>query len=382
MEGTVLEPERQEYAQKTGEHVPRYPADYDNQTTNWQRDIMKILTDPTKYDIQNGVLRGNGTLFEHLAKLFVERDTNTTQYQRYMSIATVLYELFPGQEISVIDAGCGANLGFPGIKGHKPFAEIKKDETGEHDLTQFSDHYNRYITYLDALKTSQESNGAIPPPDVVVPPPLQFSKIHAWDRLDPRKRPAQEWTFWCQYAREIDEKYHGNIEGWLKEQEDAYAAWNHTVEFTNHDITQELSGAEQAIVGDQNDAIIFSTVFYQLPEVEQQLALDQAAKTLRTGGVIIVQDFATLLDTGTRQTIEQAEGHPSTPFQTRGISWTDTKAQPYRTFVAVKQPDGISNFLEVFRMSSGRCTEFFPGKDYATYRDLIAAQPHPSDPEN
>lgn len=236
-----------------------------------------------------------------LTDLLSTRFTNTTLYQRYAGPKAVLSALYSRSPVTVVDLGCGANHGLPGIKGREPFHPIV-DQTSR----------QLFANLLDL--------------------PLVLQGI-AVDRENPYSSEFRQWLLACSlYPTEL---YRlpafsdfcdrvATIDGIRFYQADLLALSSHLL--TNEGLMDV-------------DAVILSTVLYQYDIRERRILLALAKSMLKPHGILIIQDFA-WIDPNDPQDLIFSKNWFGSPY-------------PYRTFIT-----GSSfgwNMQECFQWNSSRC---------------------------
>ena len=108
----------------------------------------------------------------------------------------------------------------------------------------------------------------------------------------------------------------------------------------------ETNHADGTLPEDHFDAVIMSTILYQMTPEQQEHVIDTAKTTLNDGGILILQDFAEK-DKDTKIGVK-IKGLSSEPFS-------------YRTLVMRK--DG-TEWKELMRFGNGRCKKAQLGDDF------------------
>jgi len=194
----------------------------------------------------------NGKMGESFFGILSQRDTGTTVYQRYAGPKAVLSALWPNRKLTLTDLGCGGNHGLPGLIAGERFKPVV-DHTPETAVTKW------------------------------IEKPIGFRLGLGVDKYDPYDPEMINWRIACSfYPSEL-------------------AEMNEFLEFEKR---VRKKGKEMFVLGDimslmsdgltvrKYDAVILSTVLYQMSETERAAVLDGAVGLLKTDGVEIAQDFA------------------------------------------------------------------------------------------
>lgn len=264
-----------------------------NNPSQWEDELTTFLEDPQSAALFTDTLQ--------------TRSTTTTIYQRYAGPYAVLSNLYGDRPISIADLGCGGNYGLRGFDQKIPFNTIY-------------DHTPRAT--VSSLLTNR----------------INLRDGIAIDQQDPDEAETQRWRLACRF-------YPGELDN-----------LNETIAFEN-----QLQQSERVrfVQGDllkptslprirPQDAVILSTVLYQLDTDQRTEVLETAKKLLAPKGVIIVQDFA---------------GRDR--LQPNGLdfdrSWFGSD-DGYRTFIACANTSW--SFLEALRWNNGRCTSVKRGAHF------------------
>jgi len=260
----------------------------------WCAELDQLFADPRK----RAALR----------EIMLTKDTQTTKYQRYAGVWAVLAALLPHQDLCVADFGCGANLGLPGIAAARPFAPIRDGTPG------------RLVSRL-------------------LRQPVRLTDCLAIDRYDPTSTEVIQWQTACSYyPRELlTETFTEHNQA-----ESEPAPQSAAVRFKQLDLLARSTRRE--IPRDQFHAVVMSTILYQLQPTNRRRLLELGRQALRTGGILIIQDFVEVL--GDRLELIDR--------------WFD--GPNYKTVVAGRVTDW--RFAEVLRWEDGRCRGVHPGKDF------------------
>jgi SAM-dependent methyltransferase len=255
-----------------------------------------------------------GTKKESLVSILENKDTGTTLYQRYAGPKAIISSLWPEEQVSVLDLGCGGNHGLPGIICGETFAAVK-DHT-------FGEVVSRWIAQ-----------------------PVSVGLAVGIDKHDPYNEEAEKWRAACSfYPSELS-----NMPGFV----DFEARIKDTgaQRFFQADITR-LNG--NLPVKTKFDTAILSTVLYQLSVQDRENTIKAAQNMLKKDGVLIVQDFARRSDSGTELDFNG--------------SWFGEDFS-YRTFVRADWTEG--RYWEIMRWKNGRCKELKEGEDFERYVELV-----------
>lgn len=256
------------------------------EAAEWKEDLRRIINDPK------------------FIQILLNRSTNTTIYQRYASLYAIVTHFYGDIGVTVADLGCGGNYGLRGIELGEPFQDITDRTPGRY----VSSLLNRQIHLAEGFAIDKEA--------------------------DTEENKA--WRLACSvYPQELDQLPS------IREFEDRIRR-SKRVRFIQNDLLNYKHLPENTY-----DAVILSTILYQLRPEEQAILLEKAWRMLTENGTLIVQDFATK--------------DPKDPRQLNfGVSWF-TEAFAYRTFVAGKN---AKSFREALRWNNGRCKIVEPGDDF------------------
>lgn len=240
---------------------------------------------------------------ENIIQILLTRDTTTTIFQRYASVKIILNALFPHKGLSLVDLGCGGNLGIPGLCENKAFDTIL-DHTANKSAT----------TLLSS--------------------PISISSSLSIDKEDPYESDAISWRTACSYyPHEIANSQFNETD-----------STDYKKYFLKLDITNTKSH-QQYFMRKTHDAVILSTFIYQLSDEETKKVLEFAQSLLNATGVIIIQDFA-IKEDGKLNLLN---------------NWFSHKF-PYATFILHAKNNWKP--MEILRWKNGRCRELIEGSDY------------------
>lgn len=261
-------------------------------STMWREELELFLANPKTV--------------EEFKKILIEKSTTTTIYQRYAGPYAIISQIYAQNPVLVADLGCGGNYGLKGIELHEKFKPI-------------NDHSpSKQISKL--LNTQINLKGGL-----------------AMDKEDPDDPEVTNWRTACSfYPKELDGlNALSNFENRIKKSK--------KVQFIKVNLL-DFNYLPKKLI----DVVILSTILYQLHKSEQLKLLQRAKSMLKPGGILIVQDFATL-DKNNLHLLNFKE------------PWFGKKIN-YRTFLASAKTQW--NFLELLLWDNGRCNEVFPGRDF------------------
>lgn len=272
---------------------PDYPKHLSTQE-EWEREIGMILSNylPT------------------LKNILMTRETGTTIYQRYAGPKFVISTFLSDAPLKIADYGSGGRYGLRGISVGEPFSPI-------------IDHTDENIVSTNISKA------------------LKIEKGLDIDKEDPDLPENIRWRLACSfYPSELDQFSTANaFEERIRQAEN--------IKFFQRDILQvtaaDLNGNT---LPHSFDAVILSTVLYQMPEY-QSIAIENAKELVRDSGLIIVQDFA----------VKDKTDPTKLDFN---VSWFG-KNYTYRTFILGERTNW--EIMEILRWNNGRCKEVQAGKD-------------------
>jgi hypothetical protein len=249
-----------------------------------------------------------------IIRILKERDTGTTIFQRYAGPKAILAAKWPGNTLNVIDLGCGGNHGLPGLISGEKFKPIK--DNSDKKLV------SRWIKK-----------------------PIEIGNSVGLDKNDPYDAEVARWRLACSfYPKELSD-----MKKFLRFEEKLRSIGEEI--FLKGDI-REL---EYLIPkGLKFDAVILSTVLYQMDEANRKKTIDEATKLLNENGLVIIQDFAK--KNGTIGKLD-FDG-----------SWFKEKSG-YRTFVLGSQTKG--EMWEVLKWNNGRCREVEEGEDFGKFFGIL-----------
>lgn len=266
---------------------------------------------------ENGIIKNHS---EKLQEILAVRETTTTKYQRSAGVKAVLNAVFPGQKVKIADFGCGANYTLRGINGNIPFQE-DIEYAGEPDgpVSQIIELLNSKVDVENGL---------------------------AVDKNQVNGREEQDWHMACNfYPGELSTD---NIQA-MKTLEAKMDSMNQSnIGFLQGNLLKlETNHADGTLPADFFDAVVISTLLYQMTFEEQIKIINTAKKSLNPDGIIILQDFAT-----------------KDPTSSTGIRFSNDWGTSfiYRTFVLRNVPD--ATWQEFLQWDSGRCRTIKPGEDF------------------
>lgn len=272
-----------------------------------QNDLSyRSFDDISKWRKELANLQGDKNARRDFEKLLRTKNTNTTIYQRYAGVYTIVSHLWNNHKVTMADLGCGGNYGLRGFELKEPFKEIR-------DLTP-----KRVVSKLLRKNINLEKGLAI-------------------DKEDPNLETTTFWRMACSfYPKELDEM-------------------NSILEFEKR---IKLSAKIQFIKKNllklkllpkfKVDVIILSTILYQLSLYEQLILLQKAKKLLKPEGMMIIQDFA-------------AKNLANPRHLDFNDSWF-SKTYSYRTFISSRKTGW--KFWEIFQWNNGRCRIVKDGEDF------------------
>jgi len=254
-----------------------------------------------------------------LRDVLLTKDTTTTIYQRYIGTRVILNALLPNRPLAVADFGCGGNYGLRGIALDEPFKP-------------FIDHTpGRLVTQL-------------------VQQPLKLHEGLAIDRENPLDADTTRWRLACSfYPQELNQ-----LPDVIALEKRLQRANN--VRFFQGDLRTLPVGSANVPVHSY-DAVVMSTMCYQLPYEDHEGIMHNAARMITPDGIIIVQDFA------------EKDGTDPTRLNF-AVNWFKTPFS-YRNFIA--GPRTNWEMKEVLRWNNGRCEEVMPGEDFSYIDPLVFA---------
>ncbi len=302
---------------------PRYTKDI------WQTTLTACLKDDEEVK-------------EQIKRLLIEKDTNTTVPQRYLSVKASLGVLFPQ---SVEDIGRQDNVVYI-----RPTVTKQDYENG---LTVL-DIGSSLAVGMRLLATGDgfsevEDNTSTGIVNEIVRHRVKMNKGVAIDRdeLDP------EWVAACSnYFNEANQM--------------GSAVMRHEVLKRNTNVDER-----RADILDPNlsfneapfDAATFITCLYQSGQAERKLSLEAAARSIKPGGFIIITDFLRVRDND-----ELSEGKSVGNDITDTLEWyEDWFAEQFRYRTVVIQVDEqkrLGEPMEFLQWKSGRCEGVRDGKDF------------------
>jgi SAM-dependent methyltransferase len=249
-----------------------------------------------------------------MEKILQQWDTGTTIYQRYAGVKAIISALWPGRKIAVLDLGCGGNHGLPGLMVGEIMRSVVDHSQGE-EVTKW---LNRKIGFNLGMSVDKH------------------------DAYDPE---VTSWRVACSfYPSELNEmREFMNFEKRIK-------PLGRKI-FFKGDITC-LEGVlpEKTLF----DAVVLSTVLYQMEQEERVKTLLEARKKLVPGGILIVQDF-----------VKKAGGGRKLEFN--GSWFKDGFA--YRTYIAANWTRW--RWWETLAWYNGRCKQVREGEDFAKFFAIV-----------
>jgi len=267
-----------------------------------------FFTTPEQWNIiLDQALTDNRGIIE---KLLLTKDTTTTIYQRYAGVKAILNALYPLKKLRVADFGCGGNYGLPGLSRNIEFQPIQ-------DSTPYKE-----VSALISLPITVEVGIAV-------------------DKENPLDPLSRAWRTACSfYPQELNKmKENAELEKRLSNVQ--------KVHFVQKDLLSEKV-FDSHLPKHGFDAVILSTICYQLKVAQQKTIMNIAQQCLNTQGTLIIQDFARV--------------KRSNPYELSfGVSWFG-KPYAYRTFITNKMTKG--EVKEILKWENGRCRGVKPGRDF------------------
>jgi SAM-dependent methyltransferase len=251
---------------------------------------------------------------DRLRTMLREWDTGTTIYQRYAGLKAILSALWPNRKLSVLDLGCGGNHGLPGMVSGEEFGPIVDHSQGE------------VISGWLGKRT-------------------KFRLGMSVDKHDPYDQEIASWRVACSfYPSELAEmKQFLQFEKRIRNLGEKI--------FFEGDITD----LNLVIPPETNfDAVVMSTVLYQMEPKDRILTIKQARKRLRAGGVLVVQDFVQASEDGSK-------------LEFNGSWFKDGFA--YRTYVGAEWTGW--KWWEVLAWYNGRCKQVREGEDFGKFFAIV-----------
>lgn len=272
---------------------PNYPKQLDTRE-EWQVEMEDILANHA----------------DTLLDIVLTKETSTTIYQRYLGTQFVAAKLLQGSGLKIADFGAGGRYGLRGISVGAPFEEVN-DNTGG---------------IVNAITTQR----------------IDLREGLDIDLVDPDLPDNIRWRLACSfYPSELD-RYNQVVafEAKLREVKN--------VRFFQRDILSvtidDLSGNT---IPHSYDAVVLSTVLYQIPEYQQKV-IDNAKQLVSPTGFIIVQDFA----------VKDGNDGEKLDFN---VNWFG-KNYAYRTFIIGERTNW--RYKEVLQWANGRCKDVRAGEDF------------------
>ncbi len=301
----------------------QYIEIYDNGRTNYGEEFNKSKAWKELLVGKEGILNVPEQNAE-LKDLLRTQETTTTIYQRYAGVKMTLNALFPDQEVAVADFGCGANYGLMGLKGNIPFKNVTIESNG---------NVKNDVVYAQT-KVEQLLNK-----------PVKLKEGFAVDKNDPAGEENRKWRTACSfYPKELTPD---NLRE-LNTLEDTIEGLDKTgMKFLHGDLLHlETNHADGTLPEAHFDAVVMSTILYQMNAEQQKHMIETAKSTLNDNGFIIMQDFG--------------KKDPNNPI---GLHVQGLNSEPfsYRTFIMGKKDD---EWKEVMKFYNGRCQSALIGEDF------------------
>jgi hypothetical protein len=291
------------------QHDPSYPLAYGS--TEWKDFWDGVLADEQKMNWYAEMLR--------------TKETQTTVYNRYASLALVSALFYP-KGFRGVDVGCGGNYGLPGMHLQEPFT-IKGDSTPQGLVSRLVSEYASRTSVLDGSWGTDQANSLT--------------------------GERQVFRHSCQfYPQEIISGKMAKVLAF----EDRIRKHS-TIPFKEGDILKQDPVTDLGFNPDSFDIGSFLTIFYQLSPADRLAMIQRVAPLLKDDGLIHIQDFANL---------DQYDPH-NLLFHN---SWGDPYS--YATFIVGPLTDW--KFLEVVRWKNGRCEEVKAGYHFNEVIDLAKAR--------
>lgn len=248
-------------------------------------------------------------------RLLAKETTQSTLYQRYAGPKGALVALFGRRPLRLLDLGCGLNLGLPGLQSNFPFLEIRDGTPGR----TFTKLLRRRVNFRFSL---------------------------AVDKIAPEGK--KKWALICGL-------YPGETAKLPEMERLCDFLWaNSSVKFARTNLLHLVRFFKKRRRPPRFDAVIASTVFYQLTPDERQQALDQVRQVLKRGGFLIINDFLEVKG-------EQLDF---------GVDWFKGERSAYRTVVFREEGASFSRPFEFLKWDNGRCRVVKPGRDFAVVLKL------------
>jgi len=252
-------------------------------------------------------LENDNDLLIKFEELITKETTQTTIFQRYLAPKVLISMFFNNYEISVLDLGCGLNIGLPGIEQNEEF-NIVEDNTTDNLITKYMNDK------------------------------VHIKKGVAVDIGDPKDK--KDWAMACGF-------YPQEMYMFAQVAEFTKNLWGRTnVKFKKANVYNVSQYLEE---NEKFDVIIASTMFYQHENLDDvEILLQKLSQNhLTQNGIIIINDFMVVSESKFRW----------------GSSWFDKKGEGYKylTGVMVK---GVA--YEAFKWGNGRCNKVVDGKDIKT----------------
>jgi hypothetical protein len=305
---------------------------------NNRRDYDESFTEPAAW--KNLLMGANGVVTNHgeqLQDILATRETTTTKYPRYAGVKAALNALFPNQDVKVADFGCGANYGLQGLRGDIPFSPVETDT--DNDGGTETGHRAKKITSLISERVSLAEGFAV-------------------DKTDPSGQDERNWRIACSfYPSELSLN---NLRD-LKTLEDTIAGIDQAgMRFLQGNLLElQTNHADGTLPEEHFDAVIMSTILYQMTSDEQVKMIETAKKSLNPNGVIILQDFAAKSTDKDHQVGLDIKGLNPEPYS-------------YRTFVMAKDETEWREFL---KWKNGRCRQVQSGEDFDRVKSITRTPP-------
>lgn len=247
-------------------------------------------------------------------RLLAEETTQSTLYQRYAGPKAALVVLFGKKPLRVLDLGCGLNLGLPGLQHDFPFLPIQDHTPGK--------------SFTRLLRAR-----------------VDFASAWAVDKIRPEEK--KKWALACGL-------YPGEAAKLPEMERLCDFLWHHSpVKFTLANLLF-LARHFRKLKLKALDAVVISTVFYQLRDRERQVAFEQIRQVLKRDGMLLINDF---LEIESNQL-------------NFAVDWFKKGESAYRTVVLRKEEVSFSRPFEFLRWDNGRCRAVWPGRDFAVMLKL------------
>ena len=268
---------------------------------------MSTYTQDTWEEVIKDIL-DTEDIYNILLEKTLKENTQTNIYQRYLGPRAVLAKKFKKKQINIVDLGCSQNFGLTGIELNYPFLKIK-DNTKNNELTKLEDQN------------------------------LNIKSAIGIDIENPKDK--SDWAMACRfYPKELQlfDSENQMIRYFKKQAKITKFIQCSVLEMGSMWKKEKLPKA---------DAVIASLVLYQLPAELKEQAIGEIHKILKSGGVLIINDFV------------KTNSHIKW-----NVPWFENGQSNYKTIVLEKKKVGFLEPLEYIIWDSGRCLEACPGKDF------------------